>query len=287
MKRIVIGIVIVLFLSILFISGCITEDTGFDEVKTNSKEGILQLLLTDKPGELDIIYANVTISTVQVHISNGENDVQEENNNIDDETGFSATANGKYEGTAGQDIQFLGSAYGGEEPYIWSWDFGDGNTSVEQNPIHNYSINGTYDVTLTVLDNKSETTIDTTSAIIGENTEDDPNVGWFTIVNESRTFDLIQLLNISELLGEKTLETGKYTQIRLTVESAIITINKSGIYETHTLTIPSNKVKMVKTFWINENETTILTLDFDVYKSVHQTGNNRFIMKPTIQVIQN
>ncbi|MCX6666593.1 MAG: right-handed parallel beta-helix repeat-containing protein [Euryarchaeota archaeon] len=34
----------------------------------------------------------------------------------------------------------------------WYWDFGDGNTSNEQNPIHWYMENGTYDVTLTVTD---------------------------------------------------------------------------------------------------------------------------------------
>ena len=32
----------------------------------------------------------------------------------------------------------------------WSWDFGDGNTSNEQNPIHEYENDGTYQVSLTV-----------------------------------------------------------------------------------------------------------------------------------------
>lgn len=36
----------------------------------------------------------------------------------------------------------------------WSWDFGDGNTSTEQNPSHTYAANGTYQVTLTVVDNE-------------------------------------------------------------------------------------------------------------------------------------
>jgi len=34
----------------------------------------------------------------------------------------------------------------------WQWDFGDGNTSAEQNPIHTYAAPGTYTVTLTVTD---------------------------------------------------------------------------------------------------------------------------------------
>lgn len=33
---------------------------------------------------------------------------------------------------------------------IWSWDFGDGNTSNEQNPLHIYSVSGNFTVTLCV-----------------------------------------------------------------------------------------------------------------------------------------
>ena len=33
-------------------------------------------------------------------------------------------------------------------PFAWAWDFGDGTTSVAQNPTHTYTIDGTYDVQL-------------------------------------------------------------------------------------------------------------------------------------------
>ncbi|MBX2871855.1 MAG: PKD domain-containing protein [Saprospiraceae bacterium] len=35
------------------------------------------------------------------------------------------------------------------EPLSWAWDFGDGNTSTEQNPIHTYTSVGTFNVCLT------------------------------------------------------------------------------------------------------------------------------------------
>ncbi|HSF55561.1 MAG TPA: PKD domain-containing protein, partial [Algoriphagus sp.] len=35
---------------------------------------------------------------------------------------------------------------------IWNWDFGDGNSSGEQNPIHQFQNKGTYTVTLTAID---------------------------------------------------------------------------------------------------------------------------------------
>ena len=39
----------------------------------------------------------------------------------------------------------------------WSWDFGDGAASVEQNPTHAFAAEGTYHVTLTVMDNDGGT----------------------------------------------------------------------------------------------------------------------------------
>ena len=63
-----------------------------------------------------------------------------------------ADADGPYEGTAGIPIQFNGNATGGCPPYTWFWDFGDGSTSTEQNPVHTYESPGNYTVTLTVTD---------------------------------------------------------------------------------------------------------------------------------------
>lgn len=50
----------------------------------------------------------------------------------------------------------------------WSWDFGDGNSSTAQNPVHTYSAGGTYDVTLTVTDNEGATDDSTQSVTVSE-----------------------------------------------------------------------------------------------------------------------
>lgn len=50
-------------------------------------------------------------------------------------------------------VQFYGSASGGVEPYrTWIWNFGDGNTSTQQNPQHTYASAATFNVTLQVID---------------------------------------------------------------------------------------------------------------------------------------
>lgn len=41
-------------------------------------------------------------------------------------------------------------------PTSWSWDFGDGKTSVEKNPTHNYSDNGMYNVRLKVTNTEGQ-----------------------------------------------------------------------------------------------------------------------------------
>ena len=302
MKKLIIIPLVVILLYASFFSGCVEEENGEETVVGM---GTLRLQITDKPSELDIIYANVTISMVHVHkaaagdIEDDENDAEDDNgeneeyeNKDENDDGFIADGNGPYSGEIGEDILFIGNATGGDKPYNWSWDFGDGDNSYDQNATHNYSAEGEYMVNLTVTDNNGSGVIDwyITTAIIGDDDDEEENgngnAGWYTIVNESKTFDLIALQNVTDILGEKNLSAGKYTQIRLTVEKAEITINNSGELEVHDLKIPSGNVKLTKGFWIYEDETTVLTLDFDIYKSVHKTGSNKYMMKPTIKIIQ-
>ena len=48
---------------------------------------------------------------------------------------------------------------------------------------------------------------------------------WITIVNESQTFDLVALIDVTELFGTAVLSAGWYTQIRLHVDQALVTID--------------------------------------------------------------
>jgi hypothetical protein len=106
--------------------------------------------------------------------------------------------------------------------------------------------------------------------------------GWFTVVKEEKTFDLIKIKDVKELLGNSELKAGKYTQVRLNINKALVTID--GIE--HDLTIPSRTVKLVKPFNIIENQTTTLILDFDAKESIKSAGKDKYVMNPTIKVIQ-
>ena len=105
--------------------------------------------------------------------------------------------------------------------------------------------------------------------------------GWFTVVKEEKTFDLIKIKDVKELIGTSDLKAGKYTQVRLNVDRALVSINGTE----YDLTIPSKTVKLIKPFNIVENQTTTLTLDFDANESIKSTGKDKYVMNPTIKVI--
>lgn len=55
--------------------------------------------------------------------------------------------------SAGTSVDFSGSAFLGEAPYTYQWDFGDGQSSSQQNVTHNYAAEGVYQASLTITDN--------------------------------------------------------------------------------------------------------------------------------------
>jgi len=59
--------------------------------------------------------------------------------------GFSADVTA---GPAPLTVRFTDESTG--DPKLWSWAFGDGGTSAEQNPVHTYGVPGNYTVNLTV-----------------------------------------------------------------------------------------------------------------------------------------
>ncbi len=62
----------------------------------------------------------------------------------------------KTSGSSPLSVQFNGTS--GRNVESWKWDFGDGETSGEQNPLHTYSSDGTYTVNLTIKDHDSDET---------------------------------------------------------------------------------------------------------------------------------
>ncbi|MFX3693315.1 PKD domain-containing protein, partial [Streptococcus suis] len=58
----------------------------------------------------------------------------------------------------------------------YQWDFGDGSTSNEANPLHTYASAGEYSIGLTVVDNEGASTSVTTTASIDQDSSGEDDV---------------------------------------------------------------------------------------------------------------
>ena len=82
-------------------------------------------------------------------------------------------------GTAPLTVQFTDTSTAGDTPISdWEWDFGDGGSSTDQNPLHTYQSPGIYTVSLTVMagaDSSTETQTDLIT-VMDDGTNGDPTM---------------------------------------------------------------------------------------------------------------
>ncbi|MEX0985993.1 MAG: DUF4382 domain-containing protein [Bacteroidales bacterium] len=99
---------------------------------------------------------------------------------------------------------------------------------------------------------------------------------FFTVMEESRTFNLLELRNgVMEVLGEIDLEEGNYDLIRVYVEEASLSVAGG---ETFNLMVPSGSQTGIKVFVtpaisINDGMTSEVLLDFSLERSFILKGN--------------
>ena len=102
--------------------------------------------------------------------------------------------------------------------------------------------------------------------------------GWTTLSIKNGTLDLVQLVNLSALLGDGKVAAGKYTQIRVDV------INATGVMTNGSkvnFTVPSGQLKTTTPFNIVAGGTTKLTIDIDLEHSI-TFANGKWIFKPVL-----
>lgn len=106
--------------------------------------------------------------------------------------------------------------------------------------------------------------------------------GWMTVSSSPYTYDLLQLKasNSQSLLADTKLEAGTYEQVRMHISKVIIT-DSSGDHEA---TLPSGDLKIAGGLEVKPNSTTAVTFDFLADKSVHVTGNGKYILAPVVRM---
>ena len=127
----------------------------------------------------------------------------------------------------------------------------------------------------------NETVIDTDDEISAEESADTGTAGWTVVVSQATRVDLMELIGVSADIGQAMADPGRYTQIRLKIDSGTITVDNT----TYNLTVPGGVLKLNRGFVLEPGKTLRLTLDFNVEKSVIRTGSGKYSLKPVIAVL--
>ena len=110
------------------------------------------------------------------------------------------------------------------------------------------------------------------------------------VVDPPKKINLLSLTGTSstELLNQ-SLDAGRYSWIRLSIDDAdnnTYLVNNTG---THSLRIPSGNqtgLKLNRSFTVDADVETAFTIDFDLRKSVHMTGSGSYMMRPTLRIVE-
>ena len=102
----------------------------------------------------------------------------------------------------------------------------------------------------------------------------------YTVLDTPRQFNLLQLRNISELIANASLPNGAYDLMIIHIESANVTVGNS----TERLFIPTNTIEIDYGFNVTPNATSLVNVDFNLFKSIRTTANGSVVMLPVINV---
>ena len=132
----------------------------------------------------------------------------------------------------------------------------------------------------------------TSANVTAENIEIHPagadDDGWILIIEGPITFDLVKLAETEgeEILGTSAITAGGFTGIRMDVIEVVGWTAEDPSRE-YQATVPSGKLKIVRPFKVEDGVKTILTLDFDLSKSLITRvirGEEKFLFKPVLKL---
>ncbi len=106
---------------------------------------------------------------------------------------------------------------------------------------------------------------------------------WYAILTAQKTFNLINLRNISAELSVANIPVGNYDQIVLNVTNVTAVINntETGVF------LPSNKLLIFGNFNVGNSTNSTsswINIDVNLDKSLHMTGSGRIILLPVLKL---
>ncbi len=189
-------------------------------------------------------------------------------------------------------LQFIDISMG--YPTSWSWDFGDGTTSTEQNPMHTFSDYGTYFVCLTIANDSCTDTFCDSVYVIEWPSGD--CFSWFNFDVDDMTVDF-EGYTYSQFPTTYTWDFGDGSD-SLAGQNVTHTYEENGIYVVTLTTIDSTGCTWISMMdvWVGEMEFDITGFvyveygfadDANVYLMTFDTLSNNLVTVDTTQVGDN
>jgi hypothetical protein len=188
------------------------------------------------------------------------------------------------EGDGGAAGDGSASAYIKDAP---SDDFREVHVVVTEAKVHRSAVAGNGTSTSTATATGTSTAVANTTVSAGVNAtatvaSGGNEAGWITLFSDAAGVD-IDLLNTTgaraAFLGESDLAAGSYQQVRMVVKEAY-GIDHDG--QRVEITVSSGTLRSVRSFTVEADRETRITIDIDLEKSLRETGNGQWRMTPVI-----
>ena len=115
--------------------------------------------------------------------------------------------------------------------------------------------------------------------------------GWQSLQGvKAAAYDLLKLVNDDDtLLTDSNIPTGRIHQLRLVLgtENYVKIQGTTDLIKLETPSAQQSGLKLNIQQDVQDGILYVITLDFDVSKSIVKTGNNKYMLKPTIRTILN
>lgn len=105
------------------------------------------------------------------------------------------------------------------------------------------------------------------------------NGKWYAVLSSPKSFNLVNLRNISQLVGNTVLPAGAFDEVVLNVTNATVTAQNV----TQPLFIPSRSIKIFENFNVSKNATNWINLDINLARSIRVTGSGKIILLPVMK----
>lgn len=115
--------------------------------------------------------------------------------------------------------------------------------------------------------------------------------GWQSMLGvNAGVYDLLKLVNDDDtILADAQIPSGRLHQIRLVLgtENYVKIEGTSQLIKLETPSAQQSGLKLNVQYDVTDDRLYTILLDFDVARSIVKTGNNKYILKPTIRAILN